>query len=525
MATLTVKPSNTLKIKTQRVKKAYLAKKEIKGTEKTGETESYTFKGSNNTSTKARKEKIATIIYKNIKGGLQKKEQQTTVAHIVEVLKKDSYTKGDCIDIPLILPKIEFTKLANANLGDDVYMVVETENMANKRIKLSLKQAEKNCLVEKDSSIVLQQDGKKTSVVETYVSRFAEQNKKNISNAEDFRNFAIDAVTLSPKDEKDQKKYREALNKTTDKKTKLFMVVDAEPVGASWKEVFYDEVFDLTPNQWYYGEENWFELKSKSVVEIGVYHTGHIDKVELKDAEKVKYVYYDKDGKKHNLKDVYDIIQVEEYKNGKALESVPTGFTKEETISKGRKKYTYTDKVVVKGTKGEEKGKIRKYIKTGKKTPLIQIGSKNYTGQKLPIQFKLMSDSTRPYIHPNAFACVLGAIANVGYKDITMIGFTSKDNHGFPSTTHVNGLHGDFRYLRNDKTGASLHINNDEGAKELDVTRQEKMIDAFHKFGWKRFYSVYYTLNKVKKILKLSDNMPPHHHHLHTRLFTPKYKK
>ncbi|WP_394420246.1 hypothetical protein [Tenacibaculum mesophilum] len=261
MATLTVKPSNTLKIKTQRVKKAYLAKKEIKGTEKTGETESYTFKGSNNTSTKARKEKIATIIYKNIKGGLQKKQQQTTVAHIVEVLKKDSYTKGDCIDIPLILPKIEFTKLANANLGDEVYMVVETENMANKRIKLSLKQAEKNCLVEKDSSIVLQQDGKKTSVVETYVSRFAEQNKKNISNAEDFRNFAIDAVTLSPKDEKDQKKYREALNKTTDKKTKLFMVVDAEPEGASWKEVFYDEVFDLTPNQWYYGEGNWFELE------------------------------------------------------------------------------------------------------------------------------------------------------------------------------------------------------------------------------------------------------------------------
>ncbi|WP_435254262.1 hypothetical protein [Tenacibaculum sp. A30] len=204
---------------------------------------------------------------------------------------------------------------------------------------------------------------------------------------------------------------------------------------------------------------------------------------------------------------------------------MPAGFTKEETIGKGRKKYTYTDKVVVKGTKGDEKGKIRKNIKTGKKSPLIKIGSKNYTGQKLPIQFKLMSDSTRPYIHPNAFACVLGAIANVGYKDITMIGFTSKDNHGFPSTTHVNGLHGDFRYLRNDKTGASLHINNDEGAKELDVTRQEKMIDAFHKFGWKRFYSVYYTLNKVKKILKLSDNMPPHHHHLHTRLFTPKYKK
>lgn len=70
---------------------------------------------------------------------------------------------------------------------------------------------------------------------------------------------------------------------------------------------------------------------------------------------------------------------------------MPAGFTKEETIGKGRKKYTYTDKVVVKGTKGDEKGKIRKNIKTGKKSPLIKIGSKDYTGQKLPIQFKLMA--------------------------------------------------------------------------------------------------------------------------------------
>lgn len=305
------------------------------------------------------------------------------------------------------------------------------------------------------------------------------------------------------------------------------MVVDAEPVGASWKEVFYDEVFDLTPNQWYYGEKNWFELKSKSVIEIGIYHTGHIDKVELKDAEKVKYVYHDKKGKKHILADEYKIIWVDELKGENLLTTLPKGYIKEETIANGRKKYTYTDKVVVKGTKGDEKGKIRKYIKTGKKTSLIQISSKNYTGQKLSIQFKLMTNSTRPYIHPNAFACVLGTIANVGYKGITMIGFTSKDNHGFPSTTHVNGLHGDFRYLRNDKTGASLHINNYEGAKELDVTRQEKMIDAFVKFGWPKFYSFKFKLKedqKEKQSLKKCDHLAGHHHHLHSRQFKANFK-
>ncbi|PHO00284.1 hypothetical protein CSC82_29600, partial [Rhodobacteraceae bacterium 4F10] len=175
MATLTVKPSNTLGIKIQRVKKAYLAKKEIKGSEKTGETKSYTFRGTNNTSTKASKEKIATIIYKNIKGDLQKKKQQTTVAHIVEALKKDSYKKEDCIDIPLILPKVEFSRLERASLGDEVYVVVKTENMPSREVKINLKQAEEDCLQAKGSPVILQQKGEKAILVKTSVGKFTKE--------------------------------------------------------------------------------------------------------------------------------------------------------------------------------------------------------------------------------------------------------------------------------------------------------------------------------------------------------------
>ncbi|WP_428740652.1 hypothetical protein [Tenacibaculum sp.] len=261
MATLTVKPSNTLGIKIQRVKKAYLAKKEIIGSEKTGETHSYTFKGTNNTSTKARKEKTATIIYEKIKSSLQKTKQQTTVKDIVEVLGKDSYTKGDCIEIPLILPKIKFIRLDDAILGEEVHMVVETENMANREVKMNLKQAEGDCLQAKGSPIVLQKEGKKIILVKTCVGRYAEQQKNNISNSKDFENYAIEAITLLPKNEEKQKKYKEALNKTPDKKTKLFMVIDAEPKDQNWFEVKYEEIVENRPNLWYYGEEKWFELK------------------------------------------------------------------------------------------------------------------------------------------------------------------------------------------------------------------------------------------------------------------------
>lgn len=441
MPTLTVKPSNTLRIKIQRVKKAYLAKKEIKGTEKTGETESYTFKGSNNTSTKTRKEKIATIIYKNIKGGLQKKQQQTTVAHIVEVLKKDSYTKGDCIDIPLILPKIEFTKLANANLGDEVYMVVETENMANKRIKLSLKQAEKNCLVEKDSSIVLQQDGKKTSVVETYVSRFAEQNKKNISNAEDFRNFAIDAVTLSPKDEKDQKKYREALNKTTDKKTKLFMVVDAESANQNWFEVKYEEIFDNRPNFWYYGEGNWFELKDNSILEYSIYSSGKIEKNKIKKPKEVIYNYYDVKGNKYKL-----------------------GQSKLVEVDKWKKKNVKTNPIE------------RTFLLDARN--LDKFSSK---GVKYGIA-KWSTSKKRYYINPDCFAGLVGAMIEEGIEDLGSTGFSDVNGSPGNSSSHINGEAGDLRYLSTKKDGGPTYLQH----SHFDYERQVKFNKALYKFGWGR---------------------------------------
>ncbi|MGQ3678600.1 peptidoglycan-binding domain-containing protein [Tenacibaculum discolor] len=285
MATLTVKPSNTLGIKIQRVKKAYLAKKEIKGSEKTGETKSYTFRGTNNTSTKASKEKIATIIYKNIKGDLQKKKQQTTVAHIVEALKKDSYKKEDCIDIPLILPKIKFTKLTSASLGDEVYMVVETENMASREIKLNFKQGgDKKVVTDVESPIFVTQEGSKLANY-LFTAKVGEFSKnESISNAKDFENHAICKIKLASTNEEDNKKYREALNKVEGKKALFYISMDAEPKDQNWFEVKYEEIVDNRPNLWYYGEGNWFEFsgakvykkgdKGKEVQEINIRLTG-----------------------------------------------------------------------------------------------------------------------------------------------------------------------------------------------------------------------------------------------------------
>ncbi|WP_159261197.1 hypothetical protein [Tenacibaculum maritimum] len=44
--------------------------------------------------------------------------------------------------------------------------------------------------------------------------------------------------------------------------------MDAEPADQNWFEVKYEEVFDNRPNLWYYGEGNWFELKSYSKIKF-----------------------------------------------------------------------------------------------------------------------------------------------------------------------------------------------------------------------------------------------------------------
>jgi hypothetical protein len=147
----------------------------------------------------------------------------------------------------------------------------------------------------------------------------------------------------------------------------------------------------------------------------------------------------------------------------------------------------------------------------------------NYTNGKVKI--KLADNTTREYINPKVFASIIGALAECGFDDVQMNGFTTSDGTGAPSVSHINGTAGDFRYLRKDKKLIGLEINNDP--TELDVTRQEKLIEAFIKFGYSTFLSYYITLNKKKFILKKCSHLKRHHNHIHLNKanYNPKYKE
>ncbi|MFL0105068.1 peptidoglycan-binding protein, partial [Tenacibaculum maritimum] len=199
----------------------------------------------------------------------------------------------------------------------------------------------------------------------------------------------------------------------------------------------------------------------------------------FKGLKEVSYVYHDKNGGKHNL-GTFDVVKAQKWKKGSSI------YKKEwKKIKVGKD--------------------IRYYKYDIGKVPLIKL--------KLPISYDkngikitLKDNTDREYINPEAYACLLGALAENDYKDVAINGFTSKDGTGAPSVSHYNGIAGDFRYLRKDKKVASLRI--DTNPDDLDVDRTEKFIDALIKFGWSSFYSYDIILNK--KTFRLKESHTTH---------------
>lgn len=287
--------------------------------------------------------------------------------------------------------------------------------------------------------------------------------------------------------------------------------VDKNNDGIQRKEIlarFYEskkEGINNKPSNFTCGVDNKNndDVKATDIITYHIYASGKIEKhipkkIKSGFENKYKYVYHDKNNKEHDICIVDKVIAQNWIKGSK-----------------------------VDGGKGWEKrtaGKTRYYQKGDGKVELIKI--------KLPINYnkdgvliKIGDNTDREYINPISFASMIGTVAECGYSDFNFNGSTSKDGTGAPSVTHVNGVAFDFRYLRKDKSGNNLYIN--EKPNDLDVTRQEKFIDALIKFGYSKFYSVNITLNGKKFILKNSTNMADHHHHLHIRKegYNPNYRE
>lgn len=243
---------------------------------------------------------------------------------------------------------------------------------------------------------------------------------------------------------------------------------------------------------------------AKGIVSYRIFSNGNIEKhipkiIQVGFEKKYKFVYHDKNNGEHDICTV-DFVSAQNWLKGSKTNG---------------------------GAGWEQRGigKAARYYQKGSGTNiLINIPSSlNYSSGTVIIKYG--DNTTREYMDPKAFASLIGALAECGYKDVMMNGFTSKDGTGSPSVSHINGIAGDLRYLRKDKSGAALHINT--SPSQLDIVRQEKLIDAFVKFGYTSFLSFNITVNKKAFRLKLSTHLADHHHHIHLNKqgYNPKYNE
>lgn len=157
--------------------------------------------------------------------------------------------------------KLTFTKLNKAILGQEVYIIVKTENLDEIEIQINVKQAKEKVLVEKDKAITVLQDDSELRLIKTKVGDYSTNDK--ITNKDEFKHWAIAKIILAPKKDETLKSYIKALNTTTDKKTHLFLAVDASTEKGN-DAIFCnekgEEIKSKTPNFYLNETEKWLEF-------------------------------------------------------------------------------------------------------------------------------------------------------------------------------------------------------------------------------------------------------------------------
>ena len=180
------------------------------------------------------------------------------------------------------------------------------------------------------------------------------------------------------------------------------------------------------------------------------------------------------------------------------------------------------DRIFVENKQGETE-LVGQYDKNEK--GLIQLPSNvNFNSTDPNSSFSI---STKPgqepksYLSGNSIAALFGAASQANISDLTITRGSHPDGSSpGNSTSHVNGINFDLRYLRTDKSGGPLDISKNPSL--LDQSRQNSFNDALNKFGYKDLIGFKYNSGGQTKLLNHTRQLKNHHHHLHLQGFKPK---
>lgn len=158
----------------------------------------------------------------------------------------------------------EYKKINSAAIGDIVYIVVDTANLFAKKITVTIK--DKNNII--SGNIPFQQY---KSIGNEFADKCEDVKgmfEAKVRNEINDQRFALYKIALKGKDEVTTKKWKEDIQKHSEKKLQLSLTVQADE-----KNVIYcgsNDANDTEKNVWLNQEGKWFEVKG--VIDIITYH-------------------------------------------------------------------------------------------------------------------------------------------------------------------------------------------------------------------------------------------------------------
>ncbi|MHA7057233.1 LysM peptidoglycan-binding domain-containing protein [Aquimarina sp. M1] len=254
-----------LSIVRPKVTKAYFAEATIEEVEVEGESGE-------------QESEIYTVVSGDTLGKIANKKG-TTVSAIIEsdetitTANQNSLNIGQEITLPSTVAakekkkKITFKKVDTGNLGQEIYVIVETELLQGKTMAINVRQGKEKGIEEQDENIMFKDDQDNYhTMVKTTIGGMCET---DYLNKNDFADQAIFKIAIDSSDKEKKDGWIQSLNDATDKKTLLYILADAHTLEGQTElniQYFGDteegEIRgEKITNRWLDTDGQWFEFK------------------------------------------------------------------------------------------------------------------------------------------------------------------------------------------------------------------------------------------------------------------------
>lgn len=136
--------------------------------------------------------------------------------------------------------KKRFPEILKANIGDEIFIVAQTENLIGKKLKIEIRQAKERQIAEKDKPIVFKNQDKSGSITITVGKGTKEKDEKGqdyfskYANANKLENFAWKSFLLRPESDNEFEQWKKIIENSKEKK--LYLYFHAEVVDEQDKD-------------------------------------------------------------------------------------------------------------------------------------------------------------------------------------------------------------------------------------------------------------------------------------------------